>query len=355
LARWGQPRAGLSLWANAVSALRTLGVARDFSHQGAAIKRGRTVNAAGKLLAETDFLQISPDVPCLMVLRSELQQTLLNAVGRSQVHTNSCCVDVTMRDDGVDVLFEDGNSERADFVVGADGINSAVRRCLFGPSQPRYSGFTCWRGIAAFDADELRDGTTVLVLGAGFQMGVFACGKGRVYWFLAQLARRDGKDGAEGAKPHLLQLLRKSAEWLRSCIAATNESHIIRNDLIDRIPAWPWGEGRVTLLGDAIHPMTPHLGQGACQAIEDSVFLADSIVNGTSIEPSLRDYEGRRSERTSYITQQSFQLGRLLGLNNRLLVALRNRLFASKIAQRQSRAMFEMLLVSEIAELPNMD
>lgn len=343
--------AGLSLWSNAVSALARLGVADQVVRHGTVFRRGFTMTVDGRILSEVDLQAINPHVPCVMVRRTDLQQELLAAVGAEQVTTNAKCTSVSQTLQQVEAKFEDGRSEHADFLIGADGIHSVVRQQLFGTVPPRYTGFTCWRGLAEFELQGTADDATILIMGAGFQFGIFHCGPGRVYWFSAAAAAAGGSDAAAGPRASLLERFVGYTSLMTSTLSATGDQHIMRNDLYDRPPAWPWGEGRITLLGDAIHPTTPNLGQGACQAIESAVFLADSISRHASIEPALRQYEQRRRRRTAMVTRQSRRSGRLLGLKNPLLVRLRDGFVASSVGKRQGVKLMATLLNYELPEL----
>jgi 2-polyprenyl-6-methoxyphenol hydroxylase-like FAD-dependent oxidoreductase len=103
-------------------------------------------------------------------------------------------------------------------------------------------------------------------------------------------------------------------EPIPSVIAATRE--ILRNDIVDRRPIRVWGRGCITLLGDAAHPTTPNLGQGACQALEDAVILADQLRRGHDVEAALRGYENIRRRRTARITNESLRFGRVCQWKN---------------------------------------
>ena len=134
-------------------------------------------------------------------------------------------------------------------------------------------------------------------------------------------------------------------------IAATEESALLRNDIIDRPPVWPWGRGRVTLLGDAVHPTTPNLGQGACMALEDAIVLADCLKRGGLSEAALREYEQARRRRTAMVTNQSWSLGKLFQLENRLAMALRDWLFRRRFSAQRGEKLFDELLGYDVPEL----
>ncbi len=343
--------AGLSLWSNAMTALERLGVAHLVMQQGSPYRYGRAITDQGKLISISDLYEVNPRVPCVMVYRADLQRVLLHSFGVERVSTNARCVAVSQTPESVQAEFADGTTEQADILVGADGIHSVVRAQIFGPSELRYSGRTCWRGIGEFDPEGLPENSTVLILGKGFKMGVFRCGPGRVYWFFVKVAAAGGRDDEAGPRAYLLRQYGDCTSLLMSTLSATNDARIMRNDLFDRPPSWPWGTGRITLLGDAIHSTTPNLGQGACLAIEDGVFLANSVRRHESIESALRHYEQRRRKRTAMVNQASWQSGRFLVLERPALIALRNTLMRSRLGQWQSKKLMSRLLNFEIPEL----
>jgi 2-polyprenyl-6-methoxyphenol hydroxylase-like FAD-dependent oxidoreductase len=150
-------------------------------------------------------------------------------------------------------------------------------------------------------------------------------GGGRVYWAVTKNVREGEKDLPGATKGALLGLLRGWHGPIRQLIEATQEAGILRTDIYDREPPGErWGEGSATLLGDAAHPMTPDLGQGACQAIEDAVVLAECLRKETDIGVALRLSEAQRADRVAKIVRGSRRIGRVAQLENPLLCALRN-------------------------------
>src|SRR5262249_14522838 len=128
----------------------------------------------------------------------------------------------------------------------------------------------------------------------------------------------------EGRKQELLTLFRGWHEPVEALIEATPESVILRNDIIDREPLPSWTKGLVTLLGDAAHPMTPNLGQGACQAIEDGIVLADCVAATDDMADALKAYEARRLERANKVVEQSRRIGKLVQNDNPLVCKVRD-------------------------------
>jgi len=349
--------AGLSLWSNAVLALRRLGVEGPVVDGAAPLESFATLDVRGRVLAESALgpLVARAGAPSVCAHRADLQRALADALGRERVRTGAVCVGVEARDDGATVLLAGGEptsarSIEADVVVGADGIRSAVRAALFGPSEPRYAGYTAWRGVArGFDHPELPRGRGLFCMGRGVQLGLMACGQGRTYWFITANAPQGGSD--REAKAAALAAVADWPEVARAAVAATEPGAVFRNDIIDRPPTRDWGRGRVTLLGDAVHATTPNLGQGACQALEDAVVLGHALKGSGDPTAGLRAYEAARRDRTAFVQTTSWRLGRLLQAESRLVCWLRDVSTASFLGKRQGDETLERLLVTELPEL----
>src|SRR5262249_44865501 len=152
------------------------------------------------------------------------------------------------------------------------------------------------------------------------QLGIVRCGGDRVYWFCALNAPEGTTIPLGARKRRALATFGAWAAPVPAVIEATPEDALLVNDIVDRPPRKTWGFGRMTLLGDAAHPTTPNLGQGACQALEDAVALATALRNSGVGAAGLRRYENERRRRTAMITRQSWRLGNILQLENQLLI-----------------------------------
>ena len=313
--------AGISLWANAIRALDALGLSRGLCSRGISGWQGALRKPDGRVLQEVSYAEIAQRGGDVLVVmhRADLLALLSQALAPQRLHLNSECVGVEQNAGGVTVRFANGETADADVLIGADGLHSTVRAHLFGAAPPRYAGYTAWRAIATVERTELRPGET---WGAGRRFGIVPLADGRVYWF----ATENVPAGEPNIRPKetLLSLFRGWHEPIEALIHATDEAAILRNDIYDRPPLRRWSQGRVTLLGDAAHPMTPNLGQGGCQAIEDAVVLAVCVRNAGTVEGALRSYEQRRIPRTSGIVLQSRRMGALGQWENAALRWLRD-------------------------------
>lgn len=167
--------------------------------------------------------------------------------------------------------------------------------------------------MSAFDFEGLSAGES---WGPRAVFGLVPLGDGQVYWFGTKPAPAGENEPPGRRKEAVLERFAAWHEPICAVVEATDEAAILRHDIVDREPRRGWSQGRVTLLGDAAHPMTPHLGQGACQAIEDAIVLSDCLCQGADIPAALRAYEERRFERTASLVKASRRVGRIAQLKN---------------------------------------
>jgi 2-polyprenyl-6-methoxyphenol hydroxylase-like FAD-dependent oxidoreductase len=245
--------AGLSIWSNAVNALRELGVEARVTDLASVIERNSVRAPGGRLLAITEFgdISLNTDAPCICVHRAVLQRILLEELPPAWVRTGARCVGFN---DSTAIL-EDGDRIEADVLVGADGISSVIRAGLHGAEPPCYAGYTCWRGILHKEG-ALPDRAALLAVGAGSQFGLWPCGAGQLYWFLT----KNAPQGTAQTKADVLALCGDWTAPIPDVVEGTPEGAIVQNDIVDRPPLRWWGRGRVTLLGDAAHATIPNLG-----------------------------------------------------------------------------------------------
>lgn len=298
--------AGITIQPNAALALRHVGLDRAVMDAGRVSRRGRLLRADGRVISDPDLATVYRDVgaEAIGIHRGTLQQVLLDALGDAGPACGHEVVGYEERDDGVTVSFRDGHVDRGAVLVGADGLRSAVRARLLGDGDPTYAGYTSWRGVAEIDLGDVGSSET---WGAGRRFGIVPIDGGRTYWFATLDAPPGGEGGAE-ALPALF------AGWhapIEELLRLTPREAVLRTDISDRPPSRTWGRGRVTLLGDAAHPMTPNLGQGACQAIEDAVVLAGCLAGSGDPRAALRRYESERMPRANRVVVMARRLGRL--------------------------------------------
>jgi 2-polyprenyl-6-methoxyphenol hydroxylase-like FAD-dependent oxidoreductase len=297
---------GLTLWPNALRALASLGVA-DAVRAAAAPIAGVAIRSwRGALLsctAESAMRDRYGDVG-VALHRADLVGALAGALPPGAVSTGSAVSGLAIDDGDAAVRLADGGEARAGLVVGADGMRSLVRSAVLGPIALRAAGYTVWRGVADFPL-EARTGT--LSMGRGAQFGLFPMTRGRCYWF-ASLS----SDRRDATRAELIAAFAGWHEPIQATIDATDFASVVRTDVQDARPLRRRRAGGVVLVGDAAHPSSPALGQGACQAIEDGVVLGRCLSRrGAGVAPALADYERRRVGRTNRMTRVARRLGKL--------------------------------------------
>ncbi|GAA3200644.1 FAD-dependent monooxygenase [Actinocorallia longicatena] len=302
---------GLAIAANALKALDVLDLGdrvRELSRvQGMAALR----TARGRYLSHIPEERISARYGDSVVLlkRAALQDLLVNALPPGVLHLGT---EARLMDADRGLVEASGETLEADLVVAADGIGSPARAALF-PSHPEpvYAGFTAWRALVSapgrFEATE--------TWGEGSAFGVMPMADDTVYLYATAtvpLGTIYPDDRAE--------LLRRFAHWhtpIPHLLSLLDPAHVIRNDVHHLTPPLPTvHRGRTVLLGDAAHPMTPNLGQGACQAIEDALVLAHI--------PDPATYTATRLPRTTKIASRSASVARAVSLTSPWATTLRD-------------------------------
>ncbi|WP_447006278.1 FAD-dependent monooxygenase [Saccharothrix isguenensis] len=288
---FGEVGAGVGVMPNAMRALAALGLADDVRRIGTPRVAGGIRDPRGRSLARVDATQLDHVVA---VHRADLHRVL-----RSALPAECLVTDTDVR--SVDDLD-------ADLVVAADGIRSRIRQALFPDlPQPVYAGATAWRSVTT--AEFPPDLEISQTLGPGTEFGVLPLGDGRVCWYAATVAPAGGRSEDEWGEARRLV-----ADWhhpIPALLDATPPETVLRHDVHELATPLPtFVRGRVALLGDAAHAMTPYLGQGACMAIEDAVVLAAACAHG-DVPSALAEYDRQRRPRTRAIARASRVLGRV--------------------------------------------
>jgi 2-polyprenyl-6-methoxyphenol hydroxylase-like FAD-dependent oxidoreductase len=334
--------AGLSLWANAVRALERLGVASLLRALQAPTPSGGIYTWRGRPLITDESAALAQRIgeESMVIHRADLLTILRQNLPSDTLTLGKQCVRVEQSAAGVTAHFADGSQAHADLLIGCDGIRSAVRAQLVGDGEPLYAGYTAYRAVTPFDPARVTAGE---YWGRGARFGIAPLSGGRIYWFATRNAPAGTHDTPEAAHARLLTLFRGWCSPLPEIIKATDPAVILQNDIADRPPLARWSVGCVTLLGDAAHPMTPNLGQGACQALEDAVVLANCLNGTTDLAAALCAYEQRRRERTSRIVQQSRRIGQLGQWQHPLACIIRDALTHHVLARVQDRQLEQLI------------
>ena len=317
---------GLGLGPNALHALDAIGLGDEVRRLSAVQGHGGVRRWDGRWLVRTDLGLLAERFgdPQVMALRADLVGLLAGRLPEGALRTGVTVtgVDPGNPEDRARVTTSQGDLD-ADLVVAADGIRSCLRATLFpGHPGPQYSGCTTWRFVAPRPD---RSPSPAETWGRGTVFGAVQLADGRVYCYASAFAAAGARHDDEAA-----ELKRRFGDWhdpIPALIGSVGSGDVLHDDvywLADPLPAYH--HGRVAILGDAAHAMTPHLGQGACQAIEDAIVLASVASPGTAAgaELDLAPYTAARLRRTRMVAQGSYRATRLTGLTSRPATAMRN-------------------------------
>ncbi|HEY2961068.1 MAG TPA: FAD-dependent monooxygenase, partial [Pyrinomonadaceae bacterium] len=256
--------AAIALWPNALRVLERLGLADTILEHAGEMDEIRWLDHRGSLLNRFA-------IPRSVALhRADLQAKLLHAFPPAWIKLGHTLKAYDDREDKIVASFAHGEVE-ADFLIGADGIHSQVRSQVLNDDQPIYRGYTVWRGFSSVVPDAVPPATAIEIHGRGRRFGIGPVGNSRIGWWAS--ANSSSEKSAHDSQDGLLHLFAGWCAPVVQLIAATPPERILTTPAFDRDPNRIWGSGRVTLLGDAIHPTTPNLGQGGCLAMEDALVL----------------------------------------------------------------------------------
>lgn len=242
----------------------------------------------------------------LAIHRGVLQKIIYSYLNKENIFLGKAFKNYSKNeDDSYAINFQDGSIITTQYILGANGINSNIRKQLFPNSKIRYSGQTCWRGVANFKLDSKHSSTGFTLWGKKLQFGVSYLGQGKTYWFAVKLSPANQKDDKNTLIANLVELFDEFDPIVKKLIQNTKVENIIRGDLSDLELLEKWYSENICLLGDAAHAMTPDLGQGGAQAAEDAFYLSNCIKNNDSIEIAFKQFYNYRKVKVEKLVKQS--------------------------------------------------
>ncbi|WP_199853936.1 FAD-dependent oxidoreductase [Plantactinospora sp. BB1] len=338
---FGAVGAGITLMSNALTGLAALGVDEQIRAAGRVEASGGSRTADGRWLSRIEAADLVDQLgtESLGIHRATLHEILRAALPAGTTLLTGAEVVEVVAGPPAEVTYLSGGVRttlRAELLIGADGLRSVVRRRLWPDVPPPvYVGTTAWRGVT----DEPWTGQLLVAItwAPGAEFGMVPLGDGRVYWFGAVNAPEKWPVADEFGT-----VRQRFGAWhapIPELMDATSPQGVLRNDLYHLgTPLGSYVTGAVALLGDAAHAMTPNLGQGAAQAIEDAVVLGSSLADGTEVPAGLARYDAERRPRSQQVARASYLIGRFgQQLRNPLAVGLRNvmmRLTPPRVALR---------------------
>ncbi len=323
---------GLGVQYGAMKALRKIGLEDEARRIGQPLTAMAWTKWNGKPLVTIPHIPLKEKLGAQThnVHRGEFLSLLVREFGRDRIVVGAKFTGFEEDETGVTVHFEDGRTERGAVLVGADGSRSRIRSHSLGDSEPRRTNVVVWRSMPHFEHPLLPLGVLRQAYGPGKMFSAVPGTNQRVFWFAVGLVSEFGDQPVTGPKEELMNAYGAWAEPVVEMLQATPETEITRTRIFDRPPAKRWGTARVTLAGDAAHPMMPTLGQGASTGIEDGVVLAKylsqagSLADSTAVGRAFQAYEAERIARTTPLVKNAHKFAPIALASNPVSTRLRD-------------------------------
>lgn len=301
---------GLNHPANALRALRDLGVYDDVLARGYVYRGIKRYTPRGDLIAIFEP-ESPPDVPFqVSMTRADLHDILMTAALKAgaDIHLSRTWSAAEERPDGVVVTFDNGDRAAYDLMIGADGIRSPLRRRMYGDTyEPVFTGYVCWRMAAPRPTGLVH---SEYFNGERAKATVIHLNPETMYLLVVEPSENAS---SRADKEQFAEELRSLLDGFPGVIAdvreqITADSEIHRAALEEVTLGAPWYRGRTVLIGDAAHAVTPHLAQGAGMAMEDALVLADELERNSDIDMALANFMDRRQPRVTFVQDHAHEI-----------------------------------------------
>lgn len=306
--------AGLTLTPNGLNSLDAIqpGIVELLKQAGSQLNTLTLKRSTGETIASKPMTVMQDyGQPLLSIQWSRLQAILAAALPSDIIHLNHRCVGFGQQNGGVKACFENRKVIESDLLIGADGINSIIRQELIGDGTPIYAGRISWRAVVQYQHELLSpNASTLITAQEGKNFLLLDAGEGYTFWSASALSTDNSIcQQAADTKTRVLETFAEWMEPVEAIVEDTPADDIVERPICDRHPLPTWSKGRVTLLGDAAHPVVPSLGQGANTAFEDAYELAECLADALDLKTALEAYEHRRIPRTTEIYIRSAMQG----------------------------------------------
>ncbi|WP_180139826.1 FAD-dependent urate hydroxylase HpxO [Acinetobacter sp. YH12043] len=296
--------AAISLWSNGVKCLNYLGLTEQVAKLGGQMDQLAYIDGlTGDTMTQFSLLPLIEEVGQrpYPVARADLQNMLMDELGREDIQLGKKMVELQEQKDGVLVKFADGTEIKTDLLIGADGTHSITRAYVLGEQvSRRYAGYVNWNGLVEISEKLTPADQWTTFVGQGKRVSLMPVADGKFYFFFDVPL----PVGLENNRAEYKTLLKQYFEgWcapVQHLIDALDEQKTNRVEIYDIEPFAQFYKGRVVIVGDAAHSTTPDIGQGGCQAMEDAIYLARSLqINTLGLEDALKRYQNKRNERAN--------------------------------------------------------
>ena len=339
----GEVGAGIWMQPNAMKILDYLEIGNQVRKSGMELNQVEITNQNLIPFIETDENLVTDSLnnKIISIHRARLQKILFEALPPNTVHFGKKYISHENVDGKIQINFSDNNLE-ADVLLGADGINSLVRKNLF-PSELRFSGQTCWRGVAQLKLKKEYIANGKEVWGNNIRFGFANISSTEVYWFAVSKSLANEKEDKVKRKDNLLKKYHSFHPLISEIIQNTENDKIIRHDINDLKRLDTWHQSNVCLLGDAGHATTPNMGQGAGQGIEDAYYIGQYLSQNTSSDKAFIQFEKARRKKVDYVVNNSWMFGKMAhSYFGRIIMKAIMKLTPQKVLLKQLQTLYSV-------------
>ena len=314
--------AGLTITPNATKGLMYLGLEKQMKEVGMAhTQQGVRHFETGEMivpLERGEKMLEKYGAYQFQAHRADVHDVLIDELklhNSNTIYTNHELIDLNEKNNSVELVFSNNETYEVDFVIGADGNRSAVRKIILGDDDPQFAGYVAWRGLVPVELlgeDDFDECGSSAFIAPGRVFARYLVRNGELYNYVAFLATDEWAE--EGwAIPSkvdiVMDIFSDYNQQVKNIIAETPKSDLFKWGIFAREPVSKWSTKNITLLGDAAHPLEPFMGQGASLAIEDGVVLGRIIEDSESSDEIVSRYEAARIERAHFVTEHSKRAG----------------------------------------------
>ncbi|MDW4089574.1 FAD-dependent monooxygenase [Staphylococcus saprophyticus] len=311
--------AGIGIGGNVIDKLGKHDLAKGIKNIGQFINVMEILDDKDNVLSKA---KLKKNTVNLTMTRQSLIDVIKSYVSESAIYTNHHVTHVDNNALKVVMHFEAQEAEAFDLCIGADGLHSNIRHTVAPNSKTQYQGYTVFRGLVE-DIDIKSDNVAKEYWSAKGRVGVVPLLNNQAYWFISINAKENDATMQSYGKPHLQARFNHFPNEVRKVLDKQSETDILLHDIYDLQPLKTFVYQRVILLGDAAHATTPNMGQGAGQAMEDAIVLANCL-QAYPFEAALQRYDKIRVDHTKKVIKRSRKIGKLAQRSNKIVISLRN-------------------------------
>lgn len=335
--------AGIILANNAMQVYEKLGLRKVIEENGNPISSMNITKPNLKPLSKIDlsYFEQKHNTKNIAIHRGLLQQILIDKLKSTKINLDHKLTSIVENTNGYELKFENEEKTQSSTVLGADGINSIVRKNLFPNNEVRNANQICWRGVTEYKLPTKFKNELNEAWGKTERFGFVQISESKVYWYALKSFKNNMN---EFSINEIEQYFSDYNSIIQNIIKSTKKEQINTAEISDLKPTNTWCKSNVCLIGDSAHATTPNMGQGACQAIEDAYVLSECLSKyGTT--KAFYEYQNLRLAKAHQVVKASWIVGKIAHLSNPILIGLRNqimRLIPTFVNRKQNEKIYQL-------------